>query len=379
MVQVGPVHVAETWHGPTGVFKDLVLHALARICSYFLQKSQKTATILVSTTGDTGGTTIHSAIGMKTLRVIVGYPRKTVSRIQELQMTTTGAKNATVFAHDGNSDDFDVTLKSIFTDPELRWKHILLSFNSIHTVRILLNIVHYVYIYLRVAPGADRNVVIAVPTGGMGNIAGGFMTAGMGVPIKLISAVNENDTVHRAFSEGEFSMKGPLVPTYAISLDSSFPYNIERVFFYASGKDCGVVKEVMETFERGEKSILPEKILQNASHLSTWRVNKTECLETMKAIWEEHGYHLCPHSAVAMASALKTVTPPTKERAGERTITVVMATATAAKFPETLGKVGVPVPSAPWVSGLQGREEEKVYLNHDDDWDSAVRECITSP
>ena len=235
------------------------------------------------------------------------------------------------------------------------------------------------YVYLRVAPGVDRNVAIAVPTGGAGNIAGGFMAAEMGVPLKLISAVNENDTVHRAFSKGEFSFKDQVVPTYAMSLDSSFSYNIERVFFYASGKDCGAVKEVMETFEKGKKSIVPEKILQNASHMSTFRVNKTECLETMKAVWEEHGYPLCPHSAIAMASALKTIASPTKESIREHPITVVLATATAAKFPETLGKVGVPVPSVPWVESLQGREEEKVYLNHDDDWESAVRERITSP
>ena len=110
VVKVGPVHVAETWHGSTGVFKDLTLPALARLTDHFLQKRGQSAIILVSTTGDTGSATIHSALGTKNLRVIVVYPRYTVSRIQELQMTTTGASNATVFSHEGNSDDLERVL-----------------------------------------------------------------------------------------------------------------------------------------------------------------------------------------------------------------------------------------------------------------------------
>ena len=396
VVKVGPVHVAEAWHGPTGVFKDLTLPALARLCNHFLEKKGQKATILVSTTGDTGSATIHSALGMKNLRVIVMYPRYTVSRIQELQMTTTGASNAIVFSHEGTSDDIDVILRKIFTDPAVRKEHILMSFNSIHTVRVILNIVHYIFMYLRVAPNADRKVLISVPTGGMGNAVGGFMAAGMGLPIEILSAVNENDIVHRAFTLGEFSITKPMVPTYAMSLDSLLPHNIERVFFHALEGDCDALKDVMEKFENEQKSILPGKILQNTKHLLTASVDMEQCLETMGQVWKEHSYAVCPHTAVAWRPAvdytkneIETSRKSEEEDTAQTTEEVtggsgggrcdsmiVIATATPAKFPETLGKVGVPVPSVAWAEGLAGREERKLLLNKGEDWEKRLRETI---
>ena len=375
MVKVGPVHVAETWHGPTGVFKDLTLPALARLIDHFLQKRGQIATILVSTTGDTGSATIHSALGTKNLRVIVTYPRYTVSRIQELQMTTTGASNATVFSHEGNSDDLDLILKNIFTDPKMRQKHVLLSFNSIHTVRVVLNIAHYIFMYLRVAPAADKTVLISVPTGGMGNATGGFMAARMGFPIEIMSAVNENDIIHRALSFRDFSITGPITPTFAMSLDSNCPFNIERVFFYALDGDCKALTEVMERFEQKKKNVLPDKILQNTTHLCTTRVTKDECLETIEAVWQKYGYVICPHTAIAMRPALEYAK---KEDSGEGRCdsVVVIATATGAKFPDTLQKVGVPVPTVPWARDLHSRAEEKLFLNKGEDWERTLREAI---
>ena len=396
VVRVGSVYVAETWHGPTGVFKDLTLPPLARLCNHFLQKRGRRATILVSTTGDTGSATIHSAFGMKNLRVIVAYPRHTVTRVQELQMTTTGAANAIVFSHDGTSDDIDLILKKIFTDLDIQKEHILLSFNSIHTVRVILNIVHYVYMYLRVVPKVDRKVLVSVPTGGMGNAVGGFMAAGMGLPIEIISAVNENDVVHRAFTLGDFSITKPLVLTYAMSLDSLLPHNIERIFFYALDRDCESLRKVMNDFEQKQKSILPRKILENTQHLRTATVDTQQCLETMHEVWEECSYAVCPHTAVAWKPAVEYlmngfgsrqmngnfVSPSTA--AGDITDSgregcdevIVVSTAIPAKFPDTLEKVGVPVPSVDWVQKLTGREEKKLFLNKGENWEEKMRDAI---
>ena len=202
-------------------------------------------------------------------------------------MTTTGAENAIVFSHEGTSDDLDLILRNIFTDPEIRKKHVLLSFNSIHVVRVVLNIVHHVYMYLCLVPNADREALVSVPTGGMGNAAGGFMAAGMGVPLKILSAVNENDVVHRAFTCGEFSITKPQVPTYAMSLDSVLPHNIERIFHYALNGDCATLKRVMEDFELKQKSVLPRKLLENAQHLQTASVDKNQCLKTIESVWND--------------------------------------------------------------------------------------------
>lgn len=377
MVKVGPVHVAETWHGPTGVFKDLTLPPLARLCNHFLQKRGKRATILVSTTGDTGSATIHSAFGMKNLRVIVAYPRRTVSRIQELQMTTTGSPNAVVFSHEGTSDDIDLILKNIFTDPNLQKEHILMSFNSIHTVRVILNIVHYVYVYLRLVPNVDKKVLVSIPTGGMGNAVGAFMAAGMGVPIEILSAVNENDVVHRAFSQGEFSIIKPQIPTYAMSLDSLLPHNIERIFFHALCGDCNTLKNVMEDFEQKQKSTLPSKILENTRHLLTASVNMEQCLGTMQDVWKEHGYSMCPHTAVAWRPAVEYALSETGgEDRDKCEMVVVISTATPAKFPDTLQKVGVPIPPVAWVQDLAGKEEKKLFLNKGENWEEILRATI---
>lgn len=394
---MGPVHVAETWHGPTAVFKDLTLPVLARLCSHFLEKRGERATILVSTTGDTGGTTIHSAMGIRNLRVIVCYPRYTVSRVQELQMTTTGAENAIVFSHEGTSDDLDVILRNIFTDPEIRKEHILLSFNSIHTVRVVLNIVHHIYMYLRLVPNADREVLVSVPTGGLGNAVGGYMAAEMGVPLQILSAVNENDVVHRAFTLGDFSITKPQVPTYAMSLDSLMPHNIERIFFYALGGDSVTLKRVMEDFEKRQKSVLPRKLLENVQHFLTASVDMKQCLETMEKVWKDHNYVLCPHSAIAWRSAMAYLSNDTdgerKEICGNQEAdeggirgssrceyVIVVSTASPAKFPETLKKANVFVPSAPWVEKLEAArtEEKPLPLNKGENWEEKLREVISS-
>ena len=394
VVQVGPVHVMEAWHGPTGVFKDLTLPALARLCNHFLEKRGRRATVLVSTTGDTGGTTIRSALGMKNLRAIVAYPRHTVSRVQELQMTATGSENAVVFSHDGTADEIDLILRNIFRDRELQREHFLLSFNSIHTVRVILNVVHYFYTYLRVAPNADKRVLVSVPTGGMGNAAGGVIAAEMGLPIRILSAVvTENDIAHRAFSLGGFSITGPQIHTHAPSLDTNLPHNIERVFYYALLGDTAAVKKIMEDFERTQKSFIPVKARENFRHLFTASVNREECLETVRQVWGEFGYALCPHSAVAWKPAVEyalTNSDSQRESVGEEVtkrelcrekceMVVVMATATAAKFPEMLARVGVSAPSAAgWVGQLEGREERKLLLNKGEDWEKVLRQTIAS-
>ena len=372
VIKVGPVHVAETWHGPTGVFKDLTLPTLTRLCNHFLEKQGRKATILVSTMGDTGGATIHSALGMKNLRVIVAYPRHTVSHVQELQMTTTGAKNAIVFSHEGISDDLDLILKRIFTDPIVRKVHILLSFNSIHTVRVILNIVHYVYTYLRLVPNADEEVLVSVPTGGMGNAVGGFMAARMGLPIRILSAVNENDVVHRAFTLGDFSITKPQIATYAMSLDSLLPHNIERIFFYALEGDCSTLKKVMLDFEQKQKSVLPGKILENTRHfIQTATVDMQQCLETMERVWREYDYALCPHTAVAWKPAveyilntgdggLKDYSDQRSDETGRAKCdkVIVVSTAIPGKFPDTLQKASVPVRRVDGGPGRQGGGED---------------------
>lgn len=394
LVKVGPVHVAETWHGPTGVFKDLTLPVLARLCSHFLRKRGQRGTILVSTTGDTGGTTIHSALGMQNLRVIVGYPRYTVSRVQELQMTTTGAENAIVFSHEGTSDDFDIILKNIFTDPSIRKEHILFSFNSIHTVRVILNIVHHLYMYLCLVPNADQEVLVSIPTGGMGNAVGAFMAAEMGTPLKILSAVNENDLIHRAFTLGQYSITKPRIATYAISLDSLMPYNIERVFFYTLNGDCATLKQIMEDFEQKQNTLLPQKMLDNNKCLQTAVVDKKQCLDTIESVWKEFSYVLCPHSAVAWKAAINYLScntdsarnegsDSTSDERGRKSFTkcervIVESTATPAKFPDTLKMVSVPVPPAAWVEGLGAREEKKLFLNTGENWEERLREVIAS-
>ena len=386
--KVGPVHVAEMWHGPTGAFKDLALTIVGRLVDHFLKKRKQTATALVATSGDTGSAAIHSVLGSKNVNIFVLYPRGRISRVQELQMTTVDAPNVTVYSIDGTSDDGDIPVKKLFADAEFVKKHNLVCLNSVNVGRVLIQAAHFAYSYLRVCPSVDREVLFCIPTGGMGNITGGYIAYMMGLPVRFLAGVNENDVVHRAFATGVLALS-EMIQTHATAMDIQMPYNSERVFYFMSGGNSEVVKTVMEQFEKTSRCTLPADILGNNKCISTMRVTSDDTLSTMEYAWKQHGYLLCPHTAIGMRVALnylgiqlsgksesETAPKDDKDRIHD---VVVVATATAAKFPETVERVGsIPLPSVPAIAELYSKPEKKLFMEKGEDWEAILRQAIAA-
>ena len=369
--KLGSLLVAELWHGPTGAFKDLTLSVVGRLADLFLRKQGKKATVLVFTSGDTGGASIHSVLGSQNINIIVLYPRGRVTRVQELLMTTVNAPNVKVYSVDGTLHDLDIPIKKLFADDEFVKKYNLVSLNSVNVVRVLFHAVHFIYLYLKACPAVDREVLFSVPSGGLGNMAGGYIAYTMGIPIKLLSAVNENDVVHRAFDTGVFSHSEIVLQTYASAMDIQIPYNIERLFYFMSGGSCETVKSVMEKFEKDGTCNLPSELLACNHCITTTRVSQQSTLATMEYVWKEFQYLVCPHSAIGLCAALDY---QRKEQGSEDL--VVIATATPAKFPEVVEKAGLPVLSFPTFAELHSKAETKLFMEKEDDWEQILRVAI---
>ena len=366
MSKVGTVHVLELWHGPTGSFKDLALTVASALVNYFLQKEDKKGTVLVGTSGDTGSSAIQGTVGKERLSAVVLYPRGRVTRVQELQMTTVDSPKVVVCATEGTSDDIDAALRKVFTDVEFASKRTLLTFNSINVARVLVQIAHFMYGYLKVCPHADQEATFYVPSGALGNVTAGYIASCMGLPVKLVACVNENDVFHKALVTGELSLSSESIHTYSSAMDILVPYNLERLLFFMSHGKGEVVREIMEMFERTGSCHIPQDILKENTSLSTTRVDTKETLSTMRQVWEEHRYALCPHTAVGMHAALSQ---------GGAAI-VVVATATLAKFGDAAGKAGIPVPNDPAITGLFSKPERTLVLGKEDDWVQIVKQKV---
>ncbi|XP_048366589.1 threonine synthase-like 2 isoform X3 [Sphaerodactylus townsendi] len=300
------LNVLELWHGATYAFKDLSLSCTGQFLQYFLKKRKKHITILVGTSGDTGSSAIESVRGEKNMDIFVLLPRGLCSQVQELQMTTVVEENVHVFLADGNSDEIDEPIKELFADEDFARRHNLMSLNSINWSRILVQMAHYFFAYFQCAPPVDAAplpvVEIIVPTGGGGNLTAGFIAQKMGLPIELVAVVNSNDIVHRTARHGDFSVSGRRMSTLASAMDIQEPYNMERIFWLLSGSDSNLVKSLMEEFYTTKKVRLPDKLQKKLSEvLKTSSFSDEEVLQTMRDCWEENGYLLCPHSAVAVS------------------------------------------------------------------------------
>ena len=273
---------------------------------------------------------------------------------------------------DGTADDLDIPIKELFADTKFVRKYNLAHFNSVNVGRVLFQAVHFIYVYLKVCPEANREVLFSIPSGSLGDLAGGFIAHTMGLPFKFVSAVNENDIVHRAFSTGVFSMADSVLLTPSSAMDVQIPCNIERVFYYLSSQRSDIVKAVMETFEKDFTTTIPSEILDNNDCLTTTRVSMDETIAAMQHVHKTHGYLVCPHTAIGMAAALD-VAKKTNKSSKE---IVVMATATSAKFAEVAKSAGLPVPKLERFERLHQLPENKMYMEKGEDWPKMLREAI---
>uniref|UniRef100_A0A8C1ZTI2 Threonine synthase-like 2 n=1 Tax=Cyprinus carpio TaxID=7962 RepID=A0A8C1ZTI2_CYPCA len=369
--------ILELFHGETLAFKDLAMSCTSQFLQYFLRKDGKRATILVGTSGDTGSSAIRSVLGLSEVDIVVVYPHRRITRVQERQMTTSIADNVHVFAADGTSDDIDVPLRKLFADPDLVLHHGLMSLNSVNWSRILVQLAHFLFAYLQLSMPQARGdalpvLEVLVPTGGAGNITAGYIMKLMGVPLRLVAVVNSNDIVHRALQSGDFSMSDSVKQTLAPAIDIQDPYNMERVFWLLSGRDGAMVKSLMEEFQRTHKLTLPASLHQQLCEvLSSGSVSDDGILEAMRRCWQDNHYLICPHTAVGVWHHYHTPIRPGENRC-------CIATASPAKFQEAVQKAGLTLALPEALKVLDTLETRYEVLERSDDWESKLRRHIES-
>jgi len=327
VVRVGDLWILELFHGPTLAFKDLALQVLGRLFDVFLGERGERLNILVATSGDTGSAAIHGVRGCRNVRIFVMHPRGRISPLQERQMTSVLDPNVFNLAIEGTFDDCQRILKTLLADADLRRRLPLGAMNSVNWARIAAQIVYYFFAadQVRRRSGASQ-VRFAVPTGNFGDIFAGYMAARMGLPVaQLLLATNENDILFRFFTSGEYRV-GRVVPTLSPSMDIQVASNFERYLYYRLGEDPARVRQVMEAFERTGAVILHEA--RSDALWAAARTDTDQTCEAIRALWEQHGYLVDPHTAVAISAA--------RQRPMDDGPTICLATAHPAKFPDAI-------------------------------------------
>jgi len=329
----------ELWHGPTSAFKDMALQMLPQLLSASLKMTgeDKTACILVATSGDTGKAAMEGFAGVEQTKILVFYPENGVSEIQKLQMVTQEGDNVGVCAVRGNFDDAQNGVKRIFSDPAIREELagrgcFLSSANSINWGRILPQIVYYVSAYCDLINAGEiklgQTVNYCVPTGNFGNILACYYARKMGLPVgKLVCASNCNDVLTEFIRTGVYDRNRPFHTTMSPSMDILISSNLERLLFDLSGGDDALVRGYMEELARsGRYEIAPELKGRLQELFYGGACGEGETSSTIRMLYE-YGYLIDPHTAVAA----KVLTDYRRET-GDKTPAIFVSTASPYKF-----------------------------------------------
>ena len=339
LVKADGAYYLELFHGATIAFKDMALSILPHLLITSAKKNDvhNEIVILTATSGDTGKAALAGFADVKGTRIIVFYPKNGVSPIQEKQMVTQKGDNTYVIGIKGNFDDAQTGVKKIFGDKELEKEIAEAGFqfssaNSINIGRLVPQIVYYVYAYTRLlADGeikAGDKINAVVPTGNFGNILAAFYAKNMGLPInKLICASNENKVLYDFFTTGEYDRNREFVLTTSPSMDILISSNLERLIYRIAGNSAKKNSELMESLKNtGKYEITPEMKAQLSDFYGNY-ATEAEDAATIKKLYEDTGYVIDTHTAVAA-----TVYEKYKKETGDDTVTVIASTASPYKF-----------------------------------------------
>ena len=339
LVKADGAYYQELFHGATIAFKDMALSILPHLLITSAKKNDvhNEIVILTATSGDTGKAALAGFADVKGTRIIVFYPKNGVSPIQEKQMVTQKGDNTYVIGIKGNFDDAQTGVKKIFGDKELEKEMAEAGFqfssaNSINIGRLVPQIVYYVYAYTRLlADGeikAGDKINAVVPTGNFGNILAAFYAKNMGLPInKLICASNENKVLYDFFTTGEYDRNREFVLTTSPSMDILISSNLERLIYRIAGNSAKKNSELMESLKNtGKYEITPEMKAQLSDFYGNY-ATEAEDAATIKKLYEDTGYVIDTHTAVAA-----TVYEKYKKETGDDTVTVIASTASPYKF-----------------------------------------------
>ena len=312
LVEVEPGIVAlELFHGPTLAFKDVGARVMARLIGA-LHDGGDPITILVATSGDTGGAVGHAFHDVPNTRVAILYPAGRVSPTQEAQLTMfNGERSGNVrgYAVAGTFDDCQRVVKSALADAALRSRVRLSSANSINIGRLLPQMIYYFHAVARLMDPSPPHLIVSTPSGNFGNLAAGLMAKRSGLPISsFVAATNVNDVVPAYLRTGRFEPRAS-VPTIANAMDCGNPSNFDRMLWLYGGSAQAMRCDV-----------------------SGSRHDDDEVRATIRRVYDERGYLLDPHSAIAYLGAAAS----RERRQHDEERRVFLATAHPAKFAEVV-------------------------------------------
>ena len=357
LTQISPgTFVLELFHGPTLAFKDLAMQFLSRLMDYALVQRGERSTIVVATSGDTGGAAVEAFRGSNQVDVIALYPHGRISDVQRRMMTTPTEQNVHALAIEGTFDDCQAIVKGLFNHHAFRDRVRLSGVNSINWARIVAQVVYY--FTAAVALGAPhRKVGFTVPTGNFGDVFAGYVAARMGLPVeRLVVATNVNDILVRTLETGTYEVRG-VTATASPSMDIQVSSNFERLLFDASGRDPVTVRALMGSLmQSGRFTIALDALAEIRSRFTAARADENETAATIRTMHKEAGYLIDPHTAVAIAVAEKENRDPTVPM-------VVLSTAHPAKFPAAVESASGIKPELPdWLGDLNTRTERVSVL-----------------
>lgn len=339
--------VLELFHGPTLAFKDFALQLLGNLYEHQCRERGQSINVLGATSGDTGSAAIHGLLGKPGTAIFILYPEGRTSPLQERQMACTGAANVHAIAVQGTFDDAQAIVKELLGDQKFRLQHRLSAVNSINLARVLAQCVYYLYAWLRLPARAQAEAEFVVPTGNFGNVLAGWMLQKMGVPLRSFRvATNQNDILYRLFTTGDYQVTS-VSPSLAPSMDIQVSSNFERFLYFNVGRDPARVRSIMDTFKTtGQYQF--ESFDRDTFTAS--RCTDAEIAGLIADTYQRWNYIVDPHTACGF-KGLATDRP-----------SVVLSTASPAKFPETIqAAIGIE-PLHPSLEALKARPLVKTLL-----------------
>ena len=327
LIKVGDRSVLELFHGPTLAFKDVAMQLLGNFYEYYLNNENEKINIVVATSGDTGAAAIDAIKGKKNVNIFVLHPHNRVSSVQRKLMTTGKEQNVINIAINGNFDDCQNLVKSMFADKIFSNEIRMSGVNSINWARIIAQSVYYFYSYFLVED-KDKPLNFSVPTGNFGDVYAGYLAKKMGLPInKLVVATNQNDILHRAISKGSYEVE-KVTETISPSMDIQIASNFERLIYDLNDcDDAKTINAMKDIREKGKYIIDQERLNKINTDFLSSKMSEEEVLETIKKVHEKFDIVLDPHSAIGYGAFDKV------NLSGNN---IVLATAHPCKFPDAI-------------------------------------------
>lgn len=323
----------ELYHGPTLAFKDVGARFMSRCLGYFNEASNKKITVLVATSGDTGGAVANGFLGVDGVEVIILYPKNKVSAIQELQLTALG-QNITAVEINGTFDDCQAMVKQAFVDEAINNNYQLTSANSINVARWLPQQLYY---FFAAKEFANNPPIFCVPSGNFGNICAGILAWASGLSVHhFVAACNINNVV-QPYLQTQYYQSKQALPTLSNAMDVGNPSNFVRI---------------LEIFQHQ----FPEL----KKMLSSYTIDDEETIATLQEMYQKYNYIADPHGAVGFASAARF-----SSQSSNNNPIVVLETAHPIKFDTTVqNALGINLPYPISVKHLLNQSKKAVELSN---------------